>query len=59
MYPVKPPLSIEQQIELLKSRNLVIEDENFAKKVLTYVSYYRLSGYSLCQRRSIFDPIAG
>ncbi|UZQ86049.1 Abi family protein [Thermoclostridium stercorarium] len=56
-YPVKSPLSIEEQIELLKSRNLVIEDEEFAKKVLTHISYYRLSGYSLNLRKdNIFYP---
>ncbi|HHY43170.1 MAG TPA: hypothetical protein GX514_10070, partial [Thermoanaerobacterales bacterium] len=54
---VKPPSTIQQQIELLKRRNLIIEDEEFAKHVLTHVSYYRLSGYSLTLRRNdIFYP---
>ena len=29
---VKKPTTIEEQIELLKSREVVIENENFAKK---------------------------
>ena len=45
-YP-KPPLSIKEQIELLKSRGLIIQDEGFAEEVLSCVSYYRLSGYTL------------
>jgi len=49
---VKPSTTIEQQIELLKKRNLIIEDEEFAKHVLTHISYYRLSGYSLSLRKN-------
>lgn len=36
----------------MKSRNLIIEDEKFAEHVLTHVSYYRLSGYSLSLRKN-------
>ncbi|WP_018086930.1 Abi family protein [Desulfurispora thermophila] len=43
----KPPLSIEEQIKLLVSRGLVVEDETFATDVLNHVGYYRLSGYTL------------
>lgn len=46
----KPPLTFEQQVQLLKKRGLIIEDENFAEKVLTYLNYYRLSGYTLSLR---------
>lgn len=36
------PLSVEQQIENLKSLNLVIEDEEYAKCILNDISYFRL-----------------
>lgn len=38
-------MSLDQQIERLKSHNLVIHDEEQAKQFLTTVNYYRLSGY--------------
>lgn len=43
----KQALSCEEQIELLKSRGLLILDANRAKRHLYYVSYYRLSAYML------------
>lgn len=43
----KPPLSIEQQLELLRSRGLIIDDENGAKKTLNQINYYRFSAYCL------------
>lgn len=46
----KPPLTFEQQVDLLKSRGLIIKDTTFAKKILTNLSYYRLSGYTLSFR---------
>jgi len=42
--------SIEEQIEILKSRGLVIEDESAAKDFLIRNNYYRVSGYSLTLR---------
>lgn len=41
----KPPLNIDDQIELLKSRGLIVDDYDRAVKYLSSVSYYRLSGY--------------
>jgi abortive infection bacteriophage resistance protein len=41
----KPPLSVLEQIELLKSRGMVIPDEARAEHYLNTISYYRLSGY--------------
>lgn len=49
---IKPPLTIEEQIALLKERGLMIDDEDYAKKFLTHVSYYRLSGYTLSLRKN-------
>ncbi len=42
----KPALSISQQINLLRSRNLNISDEDKAKHYLQFIGYYRLSGYT-------------
>lgn len=41
----KSYLSYQQQIELLKSRNLTIFDSNYALKKLSNINYYRLSAY--------------
>ena len=41
----KPHTTISQQIEKLKNRGLCFHDEEYAYKVLTDISYYRLSGY--------------
>ncbi len=41
----KPPLSIDAQIHKLRSRGLVIKNDEFARSCLSRFSYYRLSGY--------------
>jgi abortive infection bacteriophage resistance protein len=41
----KPALTIDEQIALLKSRGLIIDDVSFAKHILSNISYYRLSNY--------------
>ncbi|MDR0316161.1 MAG: Abi family protein [Treponema sp.] len=41
----KPPLTVQDQIDLLKSRGLQITDESRATRYLQNISYYRLSGY--------------
>ena len=41
----KPPLNYDDQIQLLKSRGLSIQDEDKALHILQVISYYRLSGY--------------
>jgi abortive infection bacteriophage resistance protein len=43
----KTPLSIEQQIEKLKQRGLVIKDENSAANYLSNISYYRLRAFAI------------
>ena len=43
----KPPLTIKDQINLLKSRGLSISDESAAEAFLSRVSYYRFSAYLL------------
>lgn len=44
---VKPPKTYKEQVKILKSRNLYIEDSEYAEKVLQSVNYYRLSAYGL------------
>jgi abortive infection bacteriophage resistance protein len=41
----KPPLTFEQQLDLLMSRGLHINDKDFALACLRNISYYRLSAY--------------
>ena len=45
MHYTKPPFSIEQQIELLRSRGLLIPDWDRVARYLSHISYYRLRGY--------------
>lgn len=42
---LKAPTTFEQQIEKLKKRNLIIENEEFAKQVLQRINYYHFTGY--------------
>ena len=41
----KSHLSYQEQVQLLKNRNLVISNEHFAIKKLQHLNYYRLSSY--------------
>lgn len=43
----KPWLSLQKQVELLRSRGLRIDRESTAKRLLVHLNYYRLSGYGL------------
>ena len=41
----KPSLNVDKQIDLLKSRGLIINNVDFAKNILSNITYYRLSAY--------------
>jgi abortive infection bacteriophage resistance protein len=41
----KSPFSYDEHINLLKERNLIINNEKYAKHKLSIISYYRLSAY--------------
>ena len=41
----KPPLNHKEQLQLLKDRGLLVEDDTKALHLLHHISYYRLSGY--------------
>lgn len=43
----KPSTSIEEQVDLLKSRGMVISDQSQAEHYLSHINYYRLTGYWL------------
>lgn len=44
----QPPMTIEEQVENLKSIGLIVNDEEYAKKILNDISYFRLiKAYSL------------
>ena len=49
--PPKPALSLAAQVELLKSRGLIVNNTTKAIKILSAVNYYRLSAYSLGLRK--------
>lgn len=56
----KKPTTFEEQILLLRSRNLVINDEDKAIEILRTVNYYRLSAYMLSFKSEdvFFDGIS-
>lgn len=41
----KRPLTIEEQIIRLREQGMIITDEEFAKKILSEISYFRLAAY--------------
>lgn len=44
----QPPLTIEEQVKNLKEIGLIIDDEDYARKILNDISYFRLiKAYSL------------
>lgn len=53
--PVKPSLTVEQQVKLLKRRGLVIDDEDACARFLTTTNYYRFSGYARYFQRAPHD----
>lgn len=56
---VKEFKTIEEQIDILRSRGLKIEDEKRAEDFLLCNNYYRISGYSLTLRKNdVFSPTA-
>ena len=48
----QPPMTIDEQIENLKNIGLIVEDEEYAKRILNDISYFRLiKAYSLILRQ--------
>ena len=48
---VKPYLTIEEQLQLLKDRGLYVDDDDEAMHMLHDLNYYRLSGYMLTLKK--------
>ena len=46
-HSIKPSKTVEEQLDIFKSRGLIIENEEWAKSILTHISYYRLTAYTL------------
>ncbi|WP_160687496.1 Abi family protein [Clostridium sp. C2-6-12] len=59
MAKLKEPKSFDQQIEILKSRGLVINDEGYAKFILSNVNYYRFTAYLLTYKKEDDSYIEG
>lgn len=53
----KPPLTYKDQVELLKSRGMIIPDEERTKRHLANISYFRLSAYMLPYKQGEHDVI--
>lgn len=49
---IKVPKTTEEQIQILKDRELVIEDEGYAKEVISKINYYRFSAYTLTLKKN-------
>ncbi len=49
---VKQFKSVDEQLDILKERGLIIEDAEEARKILSSISYYRLSAYTLTLRHN-------
>jgi len=47
---MKPKTTIQEQIQILKSRGCTIDNEEFAEKVLSHINYYRFTAYFLPYR---------
>ena len=54
----KPPLTYQEQIDLLSSRGLIINNREEAERFLTHVNYYRFSAYCIPfeEHRHKFKP---
>ncbi len=57
---IKNPTTFQEQVNLLKSRNLQVNDEKKAVEILSRVNYYRLSAYMLSFKTAnrFFDGVS-
>ena len=55
---IKPPTTFQEQVDLLKSRGLIINDSEKALQNISRINYYRLSSYyaSFQIERNLFKP---
>lgn len=52
---LKKPYTIDEQIQQLKDHGLIINNEEFAQKILAECNYYRFTGYGLPFRKEPHD----
>ncbi len=49
---IKKPTTFKEQVNILRNRNLVIDNEEQAVEILSRINYYRLSAYMLSFKTS-------
>ena len=54
---LKSPATFEEQIQILKKRGLIVNDEDFAIQILRRINYYRLSAYGLSVKNDDQIPL--
>lgn len=59
MAKLKDPKSFGEQIEILKGRGLIIDDEEYAKFILSNVNYYRFTAYLLTYKKEDDSYVEG
>jgi abortive infection bacteriophage resistance protein len=59
MATIKNQTTYEQQIEKLRSRGCIVQDEAFAKEILSNTNYYRLTAYFLPFKQADDTYISG
>lgn len=47
MKDLKKAKTIKEQIDMLKEKGVVVDDEQYATRILSRINYYRISGYIL------------
>ena len=52
---IRKPATLQQQVEILKKKGLIVTDEKAAFKALRRVNYYRLSAYTSSLKESSFN----
>lgn len=51
---IKTPTTFAEQVNILKSRNLIVENEENAEEILSRINYYRFSAYTLTYKTNDF-----
>lgn len=59
MTRLKVPKSFNEQIEILKGRGLIINNEQYAKFILSNINYYRFTAYLLTYKKEDGSYIEG
>ena len=46
-FKLKEPKTFDEQLQILKSRNMIVDNEEETIKILKRTNYYRLTAYAL------------